>query len=300
MPERSFSDSRPAVSIGLPVYNGQRFLAQAIESLLGQSFSDLELIISDNASSDGTPEMCEHYRQLDSRVRVFRQSSNIGAPRNWNFVVHQARGRYFKWAAANDYCDGAMLAKCVGILDQDPSAVLCYGRTCLVDDRDGTSQLYAGDISVTDDRPSDRFKRVSRDLELNNAQSGLIRLDVLKGTRLDRPYPAGDLVLMAELALAGHWRLLPEVLLYRRMGKETFSRLLSKTELRQFFDPQSSAAVSLDHWRCHLDYIGAIARARISLREKLRALRFAARHAYWDNANLRREAGALLRKWRAA
>src|SRR5688572_28337892 len=95
----------PLVSIGLPVYNGERFLSEALDSLLGQTLADFELIVSDNASTDRTAEICLAYAARDARVRYVRQQTNIGAIRNWNFVARQARGQYFKWASANDFCD---------------------------------------------------------------------------------------------------------------------------------------------------------------------------------------------------
>ena len=86
----------PRVSIGLPVYNGENFLAESIESLLGQSYEDFELIISDNASTDGTADICRRYAKQDSRIRYIRQPHNIGSAPNHNFVIEQARGELFK------------------------------------------------------------------------------------------------------------------------------------------------------------------------------------------------------------
>lgn len=283
-PDSSHGGNVPVVSVGLPVYNGARFLSTAIDSLLSQSFTDLELIISDNASNDHTREICERYAERDRRVRYFRQSANIGAPENWNFVVHQARGRFFKWASANDYCDRQMVARCVAALDADHRLVLCYGRTRLIDDEDGLIELYDGDFPVADDRPSDRYARLRRCLGLNNAQMGLIRLNILKRTRLERKYPAGDMVFMAELALLGPFALLPDVLLYRRMTKEAASRFLSRAELQQFIDPAGKG--TMNNWRLQRDYLALVARAPIALREKWRCLRVTARHAYWDGPQL--------------
>ena len=110
----------PLVSIGVFVYNGERFLAQQLDSLLGQTLRDFELIISDNASTDRTAEICREYEARDARVRYIRQPANIGAPRNWNFVAHQARGQYFLGASANDFYDARMLEKCVAALAADP------------------------------------------------------------------------------------------------------------------------------------------------------------------------------------
>jgi len=122
----------PLVSIGLPVYNGERFLAQALDSLLGQSLSDLELIISDNASTDRTPDICREYAARDARIRYIRHEVNVGPRRNWNFVAEQARGRYFKWATANDFCDPQMLEKCAGAMSADVSVVLCHALSGVI------------------------------------------------------------------------------------------------------------------------------------------------------------------------
>ena len=92
----------PRVSIGLPVFNGEVHLKNALDALLNQTFSDFELIISDNASSDKTKEICEQYAKHDARIRYIRQAGNIGATKNFKFVLDQAVGEYFMWAAADD------------------------------------------------------------------------------------------------------------------------------------------------------------------------------------------------------
>ena len=272
----------PLVSIGVPVYNGARFLAQALDSLLGQTLHDFELIISDNASTDGTADICRDYAARDARIRYIRQASNIGAPRNWNFVAREASGRYFKWAGANDFCDPTMLEKCVAVLNADAGAVLCYGKTCIVDEETEKRKPFAYDYAALDPRPSERFKTVLRSLVLNNAESGVIRLDVLRRTPLGRRYPHGDLVLMAELALHGRFVLLPDILLYRRVGPRTWSMRLPPAELQAQFFPGSAAARSLDRWRFHLDYFTTVLRAPIPASEKMRTLPMVARYAAGD------------------
>lgn len=271
-------DAAPLVSIGLPVHNGERHLAQALDSLLGQTLGDLELIISDNASTDRTPDICLEYALRDPRIRYFRQPLNIGAPRNWNFVAQRARGSYFKWASVNDYCDPRLLERCVAVLEADRTAVLCYGRTCLVDEQTSEQTTFAHDFAATEARPSERFRTMRRSLVLNNAQNGLIRLQVLRRTPLDRPYLHGDLVLMAELALHGRIVLLPEVLHYRRMGGGTWSMQLDPAALRAFFHGVMETP-RLERWRCHLDYFATVMRAPIDPSEKLRTLPLVARHA---------------------
>ena len=284
----------PAISIGLPVYNGARFLPQALDSLLGQSFSDIELIISDNASTDETQRICADFAMRDARVRVVRQIENIGAMRNWNFVAREARGKYFKWSSASDYCTRDMLARCFVAMEADTDIVLCYGQTCLVDEETGKLTEYAGNIEVMEDRPHERFSKLRRSLKLNNAYGGLIRTDALQRTKLNRLYSGGDIVLMAELALMGRFMLLPQTLLYRRMGRETSSNELSASDLAIFLDPQKTHNIDLRSFSMHLGYLGATLRAPINPLEKLKTLALVVRHVAWDRENLLAElCGAL-------
>lgn len=279
----------PVVSIGVPVYNGARHLPQALGSLQTQTFANFEIVISDNASTDNTQDICEQFARCDARIRYLRQPRNIGAPRNWSLIVHEARGQYFKWASANDYCSERFIEKCLQALEGDADAVLSFGKTRLVDEETGAMSDYEEDVEALDDSPSDRFRTVCRSLRLNNAQSGLIRLDALRRTGLDRPYQGGDLVLMAELALYGRFRCAPEAMLYRRIGASSLSARLSAAELHYFIDPNALGGTRWQLWRSHLDQVGAILRAPIPVREKLTCLRIAAHNAYWDRSRLTRE-----------
>jgi glycosyltransferase involved in cell wall biosynthesis len=99
----------PKVSIGVPVFNGENYLAQALESILAQDFADFEVIISDNCSTDKTPEICTSFAKRDSRVKYFRNDSNIGASPNYNRTFELSRGEYFKWCAHDDRCGRAFL-----------------------------------------------------------------------------------------------------------------------------------------------------------------------------------------------
>ena len=119
------SDS-PRVSIGMPVYNGERYLRSAIESILAQTFQDFELIISDNASTDNSLSICQEFADQDKRIRIIEQSKNIGAMANFNFVAKEARGEYFKWAAADDLCAPQFIEKCIEVLDRDSELAWCH------------------------------------------------------------------------------------------------------------------------------------------------------------------------------
>jgi hypothetical protein len=173
-------NSAPRVSIGLPVYNGEAFLEHTLASLLGQSFSDLELIISDNASTDATAEICREFASRDPRVRYFRQPRNRGAAFNWNFVVHQARGEFFKWASANDYCHETF------IVALPRSAVRAPGRgAVLLPDADhlrrGEFVEYdSHDAAALDPTAAARFIRLMSKGGTLNEVSGLVRTAALR------------------------------------------------------------------------------------------------------------------------
>ncbi len=282
------ADCTPEVSVGLPVYNGEEYLLESVQGICEQTFSDFELIISDNASTDRTAEICKELASRDSRIRYVRQPRNIGAARNWNFVARAANGKFLKWASANDRPDRTMLARCVDVLQREDEAVLCYGRTRFIDGSGNKLGLYEYDLSFEQRRPSERFISVRNRMNLNNAQQGLIRLHPLRQTRLERLYPGGDLILMAELALHGTFRLLPDVLLYRRMEKGAASRFLSDRELRVFLDPDS-AHKGFTAWRRHWDCCWSVLRAPIAWREKASALDYVVRSVYWDRRELWRD-----------
>ena len=280
---RAIAPCRPApeVSIGMPVYNGEEYLTEAIEAVLRQSFSDFELIVSDNASTDRTPEICAEYCRRDPRIRYIRQPYNLGAVRNWNFVVGEARGRFFQWASANDRLEPEMLRKCVDVLRRDDRVVVCYGRTLFIDDDGSPIRVYEHDLHVTDDAASARFIHVRERLLNANGQHGLMRLDVLRQTGLDRAYRAGDLVLMAELALRGHLHMLPDVLFHRRMGRGAAAERLSEAEWKTFINP-AAPDMTMIRWRLHLDCLRTVVRSPIPWRERWRAIVFVAKSAYWD------------------
>jgi hypothetical protein len=279
----------PRVTIGMPVYNAARHIAQAIDSLLAQSFRDFELIIADNASTDRTGDICRDYEARDPRVRYVRHATNRGAVYNWNFVVAEARGHYFKWASGNDYCAAGMLAACVKALDEDQRLVIAYGRTAFVDDDGQSLGEYQHDLEVLEPRPSVRFERLCRELRANNAQSGVIRLNVLRQTGIERSFPGGDMGLMSELALYGGFGRLPEVLLYRRMGLGSATKFRTASELRTFLDPAAARRPSFETWQTHWDYVVSMCRAPLPLGERLAVLRYILRSAWWCRMALWRE-----------
>lgn len=208
-------NSVPRLSIGLPVYNGERYLAESLDALLGQTFEDYELIISDNASTDGTEEICRTYAARDSRIRYFRQDTNIGACPNHNYTFHAARGELFKWTSYDDLYGRDLLRRCVEALDARPEVVLAHSHQAIIDG--------AGRITHTVDYPLDtdvesapaRFRSLLFAVGGDDFY-GVIRSEVLRRTPLNNSYHHSDRTLVAELALAGRFHQVPEVMFFRR------------------------------------------------------------------------------------
>ncbi|PXY17066.1 glycosyl transferase [Prauserella sp. PE36] len=207
--------SVPRLSIGLPIYNGERYLAESLDALLGQTYEDFELIISDNASTDGTQEICREYAARDGRIRYLRQRTNIGACPNHNVTVHEARGELFKWASHDDLYGRDLLKVCVDALDERPDVVLAHSYKALIDEHGAVTRPV--EYTLTTDSPSapERFRSVLFGVGGDDFY-GVIRTDVLRRTPLNGSYHHSDRTITAELALLGRFHQVPELLFFRR------------------------------------------------------------------------------------
>ena len=217
--------SKPRVSIGLPVRNGARYLGEAVDSLLRQSYTDFELIISDNASTDQTEEICRDYAAKDPRVRYYRSTQDVGLANNYNYLFMRARGEYFKWAAADDVHEPDYVARCLDVLEHDPAVVLAYAKARFIDENGGPIDRTDPGFDLRSDIALERFRYVIYATSWVNAIFGLIRTKSLANTRLLPRYPGGDYPLLGELALAGKFVEVPELLFLRRLHPEASSQM---------------------------------------------------------------------------
>jgi glycosyltransferase involved in cell wall biosynthesis len=232
----------PRVSIGLPVYNGENYLSLAIESLLAQTFGDFELIISDNASTDGTEAIAQSYAAGDRRVRYVRQPLNRGAGWNFSETFRLAQSEYFKWAAHDDLCAPTFLQRCLERLDRDPALVLCFSRSAVIDragntveeeSLDDPHELNFQGVSAAGEarrvelcasaRPHDRYLGVLVYSQRCYEVFGVIRSSAMRRTGLHRPYSGGEKVFLAELSLLGRFAEIDEELFYSRWHDQRFS-----------------------------------------------------------------------------
>jgi glycosyltransferase involved in cell wall biosynthesis len=199
----SVTVSKPRVSIGLPVFNGEKYLEEALDSILAETYTDFELIISDNSSTDRTAQICVAYVAKDNRIRYYRNERNLGAAWNHNRVVELSRGEYFKWAAYDDVLAPEFLEKCVSVLDKDPYFVLCYSKTARIDKHSTIVGTYEHRMRISSLRPHERFGDI---INVHNSCLpilGVMRAGSLRMTPLFGNYVGTDRNILAEISLIG-------------------------------------------------------------------------------------------------
>src|SRR5262245_37674686 len=176
-PSMAHSESTPRASVGLPVYNGETYLRECLESLLAQDFEDFERIISDNGSTDGTEAICREFASRGPRIRYLRERENRGAAWNFNRLPALARGEYFRWSHHDDNCAPTYLRTCIEALDQaPPSLILALRGTAFIDDHGTVTRCTAENMDTRGMSPHARYPHIARKLRYTNAMFGVFRL----------------------------------------------------------------------------------------------------------------------------
>ena len=179
----------PQVSIGMPVYNGESLIREALDSLLAQNFTDFELIISDNASTDGTEAICQEYTANDTRIRYVRQAENRGATANFQFVLDEAVGEYFMWAGDDDYWEKDHLTKCLNYLKNN-NDISAYATNVKIDHRVG---FRSGVKKLIEECPLKRQKKFLQYPGQNSIFYSVFRKKTLNNMDINNySYEAGD------------------------------------------------------------------------------------------------------------
>jgi glycosyltransferase involved in cell wall biosynthesis len=271
----------PRLSIGLPVYNGENYLAESLQALLGQTYENFELIISDNASTDSTAEICRGYIKQDSRIRYIVQSDNIGQIPNHNFVVRQARGDLFKWASHDDLYARDLLSRCVEALDADPKVVLAHCRSAMIDGTGAVTRLFDYRVAADAERASERFRSMLFD-GWDDYTYGVMRTNVLRRTPLHGSYHFADRTITTELALHGPFYQVPDYLHFRREHAERPGWWTVQARCAAM-DPRRADRLRNPVARLYAEYlwayVAAIRRAPLSPGERQECYRHLARWA---------------------
>jgi hypothetical protein len=295
--------TRPGVTVGVPVRNGAAYLSASLDSLVAQDYDDIEIVISDNASTDETPEICGHYAARDDRIRYVRQPTDIGAAGNFNFLVGEARCPLYKSLSHDDLIAPSLVRRCVDRLEERPEAVLAFA---------GTRVLDADGVEVDDEDPPARWTSAAapsgrlRDLFADHARShlhhcfpvmGVLRTEPLRQTRLIQPFQSSDTVLLVELALRGGFAEVPERLSFKRRHPGTsVNAHRDPAAAAAWFDPANRGRFPMPRTRLLLGYTEAVLRAPLATAERARCLaevgRWLARERRWRviGGELRRRA----------
>ncbi|HEY9771482.1 MAG TPA: glycosyltransferase family 2 protein [Coleofasciculaceae cyanobacterium] len=267
------NQNQPLVSIGMPVYNGERFLENALNSILAQTFTDFELIISDNGSTDRTEDICRTYANADRRIRYFRNQQNFGAGWNFDRVTELARGKYFKWACHDDLCAVEFLQRCIDILEQDPKTVLAYPKTLIIDEHESEIEKYEDRFHLQSDQASQRFKTYHHLVRYGHQCHpfhGLIRRDILTQLLPLGSYPSSDLILLGKLALYGKFYEVPSYLFWKRDHAQASVRAHNAFRDRiAWYDPSKKGKLHLTRWKWLREYIQAIHIAPLNWQERV-------------------------------
>jgi glycosyltransferase involved in cell wall biosynthesis len=265
------------------VYNSERFLTEALDSLLAQTFEDFEIIISDNASTDGTDEICRSYASKDQRIRYIRNRTNYGLVYNFGQAFRLSSGQYFKWAAADDVCGEDYLRLAVEALDNDPTVVLAWGGTQGIDehgrrvDRPYELSDLNSAFSVYSPDPVTRWRRLMRNIWwVDGPFYGVIRSTVLAKVPVLRKHISSDHFLLADLVLHGRFYEIPEVLFFNRIHTGKTSRVSTRRERAVLVetDPAKKRRftrlkVARLYAERPLNYLAAINKGPISFRQEI-------------------------------
>ena len=266
---------KPLVSIGLPVFNGAEYLESSIDTLLSQSYQNIEVIVCDNASTDDTQSIVEQYCRKDDRVKYYRHEKNLGAALNYNSTFDKSGGKYFKWAAHDDIIHEHYIERCVSAMELDDSVVLVQPLTGQIDEH-GTASAhqYTSHASVI---PADtsicaQYQILMQDRGAWVRIFGLIRASVLKNTPLIDNYVGSDLTLLGELGLNGKVRDIDAVMFWRREHGDTSTtgKYKARRKRLNWFDTSRNPRITLPEWRLTTEMYRSIARQDIPFSSKIR------------------------------
>ena len=287
----------PTISIGMPIYNAERYLVEALDSLLSQTFTDFEIIFSDNASTDQTESICRDYSRRDARISYVRQPENLGATGNFNHVFGLARGRYFKWASYDDICKPDFLARCVEVLNTQPEVtwVHCasgkineHGEVLDANDPEAEGLAHTSDAGLPrlfhdSTSPHLRFQGVLLGTNWCVDSYGLIRSDALRATAMLPACYGAEKVLMGALSLSGCYYEIPETLFHQRVHPAASSRIDNAVEQLTFMDTKSSSRFASTRMRLLSGHFHSIFSAELTLWQRIRCLVVVGKYLFQTN-----------------
>ena len=258
------------VSIGLPVYNGENFLEKTLKCILSQSYKNIEVIISDNDSSDKTGDICREYASLDKRIVYSRNVKNLGASWNYNAVFHRSKGEYFKWAAHDDLFSKNFVDECVKILSHEPSCPLCHSKVLEIDEKEQIIRKYPSCERFSNKDATRRFFECICKPHSQSAVFGVFRSSVLSKTRLIGNYSSSDRTLLGEVALRGPIIEIPKYLFFKRSHPNQHYKIYTtKHSKNLWYDPKNNTRLVFPHWRLLKEHLLSTSRVHLEMKKRI-------------------------------
>lgn len=238
------NDSSPLVSIGIPTYNRAKYLSQTVQSAINQSYGNVEIIISDNASTDNTAELCEKFCSEHSNIRYYSHGLNQGSTFNFNSLLNNAKGEYFMWLGDDDWIDENYVRDCMELITSCSGISVVAGQAKYYGNND--AYLYTGLIMNLDCISAyQRILKYFSEVKHNGIFYGIMPMQLLRNMRLSNVM-GGDLLLMASLASLGKMYTITTCSLHRRRGGvSSNSKEMAKTmslPLIDYYFPRISVA----------------------------------------------------------
>src|SRR3989344_3083761 len=239
------------VSIGMPTYNRAPLLGRALDSLLAQTHKNFELIISDDGSTDRTLQVCKEYALRDKRIRYIHHPQNIGHVVNFEYVMRQAKGDYFMWAADDDHWDKTFIEKLLIALEKKPKANIAMSsfQRIFSDGEIYDTVVFEKDNDLNKLGHSALYEKVFRREPIHHCVYGIYKKDFIDKL-FSRPKPEGihwDRIFLGEVALASHIASVPEVLFFKDQHRISLKKRYKEQALGQAY--RESFAYSKYLWR---------------------------------------------------
>lgn len=245
-------------------------MKETIDSILAQTFEDFELIISDNASTDKTEDICREYMSQEPRIRYYRNKENLGASWNHNRTFELSNSKYFKWMSYDDIIAPEFLEKCIQILEMDRSVICSYTLTKAINEKGEIIKTFPPKPKFSSKKPYERF---FESICIGHPQVpvfGVIHSDIMRKTRLLGNYSSSDRTIVAELALRGKLYEINEYLFFKRYHPMDSSSAFPSRHLRQaWFDPKRAGKITFPHWRLIVEHFISVTRVPLSFHNRI-------------------------------
>jgi len=269
----------PRVSIGMPVYNGENYIEEALESLLAQTYTDFEIVVTDNASTDKTVEIVERFAERDGRVKLHASKTNVGAAPNFNRCLELSTGEWFRWHAHDDTVEPEYLTKVMALIDEDPTLVAAHSGMDIIDEHGDHLEDYSIEISYRDPDPIERLRSVVLDWHLCGHIFVVFKREILLRHGGLVSFGHSDCVLLERIVLEGPIGTADGILWHnRRHSEQSMARFgvydperVDYQAYVEWFDESRKGKRGFPHWRMVREHWMSVVTGPVPIKDKLRA-----------------------------